>query len=130
MLKLSCSVTSLELISSQLNPSLSGELVLYASTFSNTPYRNRCSFLAATEPDDDVHETTTLSDRLEILKRPKIDPMTVLPEDDIADMHEVFNVICLSEVFKWTSRKVLEFFMKSLTFHSSVVGNEWECMYA
>jgi hypothetical protein len=103
---------------------------LSASTSSDAPYRSRCSFRAAASPDDDVHETTTPSDGLEILKRPKIDPMTFLPEDDIADMRQVFDVMSPSEVFEWKSRKVLEFYMDTPAFQSSVVGNDRERMYA
>jgi hypothetical protein len=129
VLELSRGVALLGLITSELKPSSSGELVLFASTSSDAPYRNRCSFLAATSPDD-VHETTTPSDGLEILKRPKIDPMTFLPEDDIADMRQVFDVMSPSEVYEWKSRKVLEYFMQTPAYQSSVVGNDWEGMYA
>jgi hypothetical protein len=56
--------------------------------------------------------------------------MTFLPEDDIADMRQVFDAMSPSEVFEWKSRKVLVFFMKTPAFQSSVVGNDWERMYA
>jgi hypothetical protein len=129
-LDLSPGAALLQLIASELKPLPSGEPAISASTFSDCPYRNRCRFRAAISPKNDVHETATLSDGLEmLLKRPKIDPMTFLPEDDIADMRQVFDVMTPREVVEWKSRKVLEFFMKTPAFQSSVVGNDWERTY-
>jgi hypothetical protein len=124
-------VALLGLIASELTALQSGEPATSAITSSDSPYRNRCRFRAAISPNNDVHVTTTPSYGLEmLLKRPKIDPMMFLPEDDIADMRQVFDVMTPSEVVEWKSRKVLEFFVKTPAFQSSVVGNDWERMYA
>jgi hypothetical protein len=123
-------VALLELIPSELNPSSSGKLILSTNTSSDAPYRNRCSFLAATSPDDDVDEPTTPTDGLDILRRPKIDPMTFLPQDDIADMSQVFDVMSQSEIDEWKCRRIVEYFKQTPAYQSCVVENDWEHMYA
>jgi len=56
--------------------------------------------------------------------------MTILPESDVADMRQVFDVMSPSEVLEWESRKVLEFLMKTPTLQSTLRGADWELMYA
>ncbi|KAF8448434.1 hypothetical protein BGX38DRAFT_1188964 [Terfezia claveryi] len=92
---------------------------------------NRCKFRYAIERDNDVHETTTPSEGIEyVLKRPKIDWMTILPESDVADMRQVFDVMSPSEVLEWKSRKVVDFLIKTPALQSTVRGTDWELMYA
>jgi len=49
--------------------------------------------------DNNVHETITPSEGIEsILKGLKIDWMAILPESDVADMHQVFDIMSPSKV--------------------------------
>ena len=65
-----------------------------------------------------------------VLGRPKIDWMTFMPESDVADMRQVFDVMSPSEILEWKSRKVLEFLMKTPALQSTARGNDWDLMYA
>ncbi|KAF8425345.1 hypothetical protein BGX38DRAFT_1237047 [Terfezia claveryi] len=100
------------------------------ATLTSTSPHNRCKFRYAIERGNDVHETTTPSEGIEnVLKRPKIDWMTILPESDVADMRHVFDVMSPREVVEWKSRKAVEFLMKTPALQSTVRGADWELMY-
>ena len=59
------------------------------------------------------------------MKRPKIDPFDPLPENDIAPMQDVFDVMEEDEIHSWKLKKVLDFVSCTPAFQSSLLGENW-----
>jgi hypothetical protein len=56
----------------------------------------------------------------EVLDRFKIDVMQLLPEDDVAKMQDVFDVMSPEEVLSWKHRCLLHYLEQTPVFQSSL----------
>jgi len=120
-------ITLLETIAQQPTP-------LVGQPTSNAPYLQRCDFrtaiLQARESDDALPEDTEVEGLERLLQRPKVDIMGMLPEDDVADMRDVFDVMTPKEVREWQMRRVLDFAMQTPAVQSSMSDEDWRSIYA
>lgn len=65
-----------------------------------------------------------------LLKRQKVDLLqTLLPEDTIADMRDVYDVMSPAEVRKWEMEKILELAVKTPAIQSTLGSSGWKSMY-
>jgi hypothetical protein len=100
----------------------------------NAPYLQRCVFKTAIsqarKSDDALPEDTEVGGLEQLLQRPKVDIMGLLPEDDVADMRDVFDVMTPKEIREWQLRRVLDFAMQTPAIQSSMKAEDWRSMYA
>jgi len=119
-------ITLLETIVQQPNPPV-------GQPTPDAPYLQRCDLRTATsqarESDDALPEDTEVEGLERLLQRPKVDIMDMLPEDDVADMRDVFDVMTPKEVREWQMRRVLDFAMQTPAVQSRVMDENWLSMY-
>ncbi|RUS22568.1 hypothetical protein BC937DRAFT_88444 [Endogone sp. FLAS-F59071] len=121
------SITLLETIVQQPLPPV-GQLT------PDAPYLRRCDFKTAIsqamESDGALPEDTEVEGLERLLRRPKVDIMGLLPEDDVADMRDVFDVMTPNEIREWQMRRVLDFAMQTPAVQSSMSNEDWHSIYA
>jgi len=121
------SITLLERIVQQPRPPV-------GQSISGAPYLQRCNFRTAisqaSESDDAIPEDTEFEGLERLLQRPKVDIMSMLPEDDVADMRDVFDVMTPKEIREWQLRRVLDFAMQTPAMQSSMKAEDWRSIYA
>ena len=86
-----------------------------------SPRLGACKLQAAISDEHDNDEGLTEGGIEEVLKT-KIDVMTLLPESDIARMDDFFDVMSASEIREWKYRLILNYFMRTPAFQSSITG--------
>jgi len=111
-----------------------GTTISASASTQDAPYRARCNFQNAISCVNEDNETPSGSKSAEglerIMKRPKIDPADLLPEDDIASMRDVFDVMNEDEIRNWKLRRVLDFAMHTPALQSCQLGESWKSMYS
>lgn len=75
--------------------------------------KNKCTLRDAVSggsrmAHETAHETAPAEGLAKILKRPKVDVMSMLPEDDVGDMRDVFEVMSPDEILQWKIKRVTE----------------------
>ncbi|RUS15863.1 hypothetical protein BC937DRAFT_91881 [Endogone sp. FLAS-F59071] len=98
----------------------------------DAPYLQRCDFVTtisqARESDDTLPEDTEVEGLKRLLQRPKVGIMGLLPKDDVADMHDVFDVMTPKEIHEWQMRRVLDFAMQTPAVQSSMNDEDRHCI--
>ncbi|CAG8610625.1 6669_t:CDS:2, partial [Paraglomus brasilianum] len=69
-----------------------------AASRSDFPFTKRCNLRAAIGGSDIEPNSSEIQGIERVLNRPKIDPLDLLPEDDVASMRDVFDVMDENEV--------------------------------
>lgn len=95
------------------------------------PYRGRCSVRDLLKLGERADAKEQRAEGLEsVLKRPKLDVFEMLPKGDVADMRDVFDTMSPEQIQDWKTKKVMQSLMKTPAIQSSIMGNEWQRLYA
>lgn len=112
-----------------------GKSVVSAGTPNDDPNLTRCTFSEAILQEEkrgeivrDVSKTVEVET---LLKRQKVNLLqTLLPDDVIADMRDVYDVMPQAEIRRWEMEKVLELAVKTPAIQSMLRSSRWNDVYA
>ena len=65
-----------------------------------------------------------------MLKRQKVNIMDLIPESDVANMHDVFDVMSPQEIRDWEAQQILEAIKESSIMQPLLRAENYRHMYA
>ena len=91
------------------------------------PYEMRCTLRSIYGYKDSNHKASVLES---ILNRPKVGLMDILPQGDVGNMAEVFDVMTEAEVADWVRRAAQRYLVNTPAGQSSITTrDDWNSMY-